>query len=190
MAAASETATLKGQFLIAMPALADPNFFQTVTCLAEHNEAGALGIVVNRCHDDLTARDIFEELKLAYTPSVGSIPIHVGGPVHQGEIFILHGPPFTWEGCLPVTPEVAMSNTLDLLEAIGQERGPRSFLIALGCAGWARGQLEWEIKENAWLTVPVVREIVFDIPLHDRWQEAVKKMGIDPMLLSGKAGHA
>ena len=183
-------ASLKGQFLMAMPGLMDPNFYQTVSCISEHNEAGAMGVVVNRVYPGLTAKSIFEELDIEFIPAIAPIPIHVGGPVHVGEIFILHGPPFKWEGCFKITPLLAMSNTKDILSAIGSGNGPKSFIIALGCAGWGRGQLEYEIKENAWLTGPIFEEIIFDIPIDYRWEAAVKKMGIDPALLSKNAGHA
>jgi putative transcriptional regulator len=183
-------ATLKGHFLLAMPSLIDPNFHQTISCICEHNENGAMGIIINRVHHMLTAKDIFEELKIKYTPAAQSIPVHLGGPVHVGEIFVLHGPPFNWEASLMITPSLAMSNTRDILEAVAAGKGPRDFIITLGCAGWGPGQLEYEIKENAWLNHPIFEENIFDMPIEARWEEAVKKMGIDPALLSNKAGHA
>jgi len=186
----NQPATLKGQFLLAMPSLLDPNFYQTVTCICEHSENGALGIIVNRVHQSLTAKDIFEELTIGYDPGMGSIPIYLGGPVHVGEIFVLHGPPFDWEASLMITPTLAMSNTRDILEAIARGRGPRAFIIILGCAGWGPGQLESEIKENAWLNYPIFEENIFYMPVELRWEEAVKKLGIDPTLLSNPAGHA
>ena len=182
--------TLKGQFLLAMPSLADPNFHQTVTCICEHNEGGAMGIVINRVHHLLTAKDIFEELTIEHNSAAQSIPIHLGGPVHVGEIFVLHGPPLNWEASLMITPMLAMSNTRDILEAVAMGRGPREFIITLGCAGWGPGQLESEIKENAWLNYPIFEENIFDMPIEVRWEEAVKKMGVDPTLLSNMAGHA
>ncbi len=182
--------TLKGQFLMAMPLLIDQNFYQTVTYICEYTPAGAVGIIVNRIHPNLTAKDSFEELHMKYTPETESIPIHIGGPVHVGEIFILHGPPFGWEGCLVITPKIAVSNTKDVLEAVALGKGPESFIIALGCAGWGPGQLEAEIKENAWLTSTVYEDIIFDLPIESRWRESMKKMGIDPALLLDKAGNA
>ena len=186
----NDSATLKGHFLLAMPSLVDPNFHQTVTCICEHNESGAMGIVINRVHHLLTARDIFEELSIEHTPATRSIPVHLGGPVHVGEIFVLHGPPFNREASLMITPLLAMSNTRDILEAVAMGKGPRAFIITLGCAGWGPGQLESEIKENAWLNYPIFEENIFDMPIEARWKEAVKKMGIDPTLLSNTAGHA
>ena len=182
--------SFKGQFLMAMPSLLDQNFYQTVTCICEYTRVGAVGIVVNRVHPDLSGKDIFNELKMESGSRAESIPIHIGGPVHIGEIFVLHGPPFGWEGCRMITPRLAISNTRDILEAVALAKGPKSFIISLGCAGWGPGQLESEIKENAWLNYPIFEENIFDVPLETRWDEAVKKMGIDPMLLSNTAGHA
>lgn len=183
-------ASLKGQFIMAMPGLADPNFFQTVTCISELTPEGGMGIIVNRVHPFLSGKDIFDELKIEYTPEAGSIPIHIGGPVHVNEIFVLHGPPFNWQGCFIITPSLALSNTRDILEAIAKGKGPKSYIITLGCAGWGPGQLESEIKRNAWLICPVFEEIIFDIPVEARWEEAVKKLGINPSQLLDKAGHA
>ncbi|MGD8881346.1 MAG: YqgE/AlgH family protein [Desulfobacterales bacterium] len=182
--------TLKGQFLLSMPSLVDPNFHQTVTCMCEHNSEGAMGLVVNRVHEALTAKHIFEELKIDHSKGAEFIPVHMGGPVHITELFVLHGPPFDWEACLKITPTLAMSNTKDIIESIAFGKGPDSFIITLGCAGWGPGQLEAEIKENAWLTYPIFEENIFKLPVEKRWEEAVKKMGINPTLLSDTAGHA
>jgi len=180
----------KGQFLVSMPGMTDPNFFQTVTCISEYTQKGAVGIVINRPHPAIVGKDIFNELKINYVPGSESIPIYIGGPVHIGEIFILHGHPFNWEGCLMVTPFLAMSNSKDIVKAIAMGKGPEAFIVSIGCAGWGEGQLESEIKENVWLTCPISEKIIFEIPVEYRWEEAVKKMGIDPGKLSDIAGHA
>lgn len=180
----------KGQFLVAMPSLADPNFFQTVTCICEHGPEGAVGIVVNRVHPSLCGKNIFQELKLECIAEVESIPIYIGGPVHINEIFVLHGPPFGWEGSLMITPSIAMSNTVDIIKAVAMGSGPKSFIITLGCAGWAAEQLESEIKENVWLAGPLFEEIIFDIPVESRWEAVMEKMGIDLVFLSDRPGHA
>jgi putative transcriptional regulator len=185
-----ETPSLKGQFLIAMPLLTDPNFYRSVTCLCEHNETGAMGVTINRIYSALTAEDIFKELKVEHQPEAAKIPIHIGGPVHMDEIFVLHGPPMTWEGCLEINDRIGLSNTLDLLRAIALGKGPENYLILLGCAGWGPGQLDMEIKENSWLTCPGDEEIIFNNPVETRWDRAVKKLGIDPASLSDAAGHA
>lgn len=175
---------------MAMPGLTDPNFSHTVTCLCEHSEQGAMGIVINRRHELLSGRDIFDELDIPCGPNSQQIPVHIGGPVHAGEIFILHGQPFGWEGSLRVTPTLALSNTRDILESLAQGRGPTSFLISLGCAGWGPGQLEMEIRDNAWLTYPVFDEAIFVLPIEGRWEEGMRRIGVSPAMLSGTAGHA
>ena len=182
--------SLRGQLLIAMPGLADPNFFRTVTCISEHNEEGAVGIVINRVHPSITGGMIFKELGIQYDTKAQAIPVHIGGPVHMGTVFVLHGHPFGWEGSLMFSPYLAMSNTRDILEAVAQGKGPASYLISLGCAGWGPGQLENEIKSNAWLNCSLSEDIVFNVPVESRWEEAVKMLGIDPMLLSDNAGNA
>ena len=182
--------TLKGQFIMAMPMLADPNFSNTVTCISEHNDEGAFGLVVNRVHAMLSAKDIFEELGLEPSIDASQTPIHIGGPVHMDEVFILHGPPFHWEGCILVTETIGLSNTMDILSALAGGTGPDRFMITLGCAGWAAGQLEEELKANAWLTGPVSDSIIFDTPVNERWEDAIKGLGIDPALLSTDSGSA
>jgi putative transcriptional regulator len=182
--------SLKGQFLIAMPALQDPNFFQSVVCISEHTADGALGLVVNRAHSILTSEAIFDELSMNYTEEAGAIPIHLGGPVHLSEIFILHGPPIDDETSFLITPGLALSNTREVLQRIAWNKGPESFIISLGCSGWGPGQLEKEIKENAWLTSEISEEVLFRLPLEKRWEAALKKMGINPALLADDAGHA
>lgn len=180
----------KGQFLIAMPGMTDPNFFQAVICICEYTREGAVGLVVNRPHPAILGKDIFDELKINYISDSESIPIYIGGPVHIGEIFILHGAPFNWESCFMVTPSLAMSNSKDIVEAIAMGDGPEAFIVSVGCAGWGEGQLEAEIKENVWLTCPISEKIIFEMPVEYRWAAAVKKMGINPSKLSDIAGHA
>jgi putative transcriptional regulator len=182
--------TLKGQFLISMPGLMDPNFHQTITLICEHNADGAFGLVINRVHPHLQCAEIFKELGIDYVAASATLSVHLGGPVHMGEIFVLHGAPFQWEASLAVTPSVVMSNTKDILEAVASGRGPRDFILTLGCAGWGPGQLEGELRENAWLTCPAQDEIIFGWPVADRWEETVRRMGIDPALLSNVAGNA
>lgn len=182
--------SLKGYFLIAMPGLMDPNFHKSVTCISEHTAEGAVGIVINQIHIELKAEIIYEELGIEYTHQSGRAPIHIGGPVHMNEIFILHGPPLEWNDSLLITPELALSNSKNILEMIAKDEGPDTYMISIGCAGWGPGQLEYELKENVWLTVPYARDIIFELPVENRWEESMKRMGIDPALLSDFAGHA
>jgi putative transcriptional regulator len=182
--------SLKGHFLIAMPNLLDPNFIQTVTCICEHTLEGALGLVINRVLPDLNGKMVFEELGLDTNPVMEDWPIHIGGPVHKGQIFVLHGLPFGWEGLHSVTPSLALSNTKDILEALSQGQGPHSFILTLGCAGWGPGQLEAEILANAWLTCPVDETILFETPVEKRWDQAAKTIGVNLSLLTDTVGHA
>ena len=182
--------SLKGQFLIAMPSLLDPNFFQAVVCICEHTLEGALGVVINRVLPDLTGTMIFQELGLDPVPQMNTMPVYLGGPVHKGQIFILHGPPFDWESFHPVTPSLALSNSKDILDALARGKGPSSFIIALGCAGWGPGQLESEIMANAWLTCPVNEAVLFNTRTEQRWEEAAKLLGVDISLLGDTVGHA
>jgi putative transcriptional regulator len=186
----NSTTFFKGHFLIAMPALMDPNFMQSVTCISEHNDDGAVGIVISQVHEGLNASMIFEELGIAFNDRAHAIPIHIGGPVHTNELFVLHGPPLDWGTSLIITDDLALSNSRAILEAIAQGGGPDEFIISLGCAGWAPGQLEWELGENAWLVSPCSRRIIFEVPVEARWQEAIMSLGIDPQLLSNDAGRA
>jgi len=181
---------LKGQFLMAMPSLDDPYFARSVICLSEHNDNGAFGLVVNKVHALLKMPSILEELQLPCSGELAEAPVYVGGPVHVNEIFILHEAPFEWQGTLMISDRLAMSNTIDLLKAIVAGSGPRRYLIAMGCSGWGPGQLEMEMRENAWLSSPVSDDILFEVSIEERWEQAVRKMGINPALLSGAAGHA
>ena len=185
-----DSSSLKGQFLIAMPHMKDSNFLQTVICLCEHTPQGAVGIVINRVHPQLTGKTVFDEVRMEYSPQSASVPIYIGGPVRMGEIFILHRKPFKWKGCLMVTSTLAMSNTLDILSEIAQGRGPASYLISLGCAGWGPGQLDAEIQDNVWLTSSIWEDVIFDVKTDQRWNAALKKLGVNPLLLSSVAGHA
>jgi len=181
---------LAGQFLVAMPLLVDPNFHRTVTCLCEYSPKGALGIVINRYDAHLTGKDVFSQLEVEYKPEAGAVPVHLGGPVHPNELFILHGPPLNWEGTHEFQAGLALSNTMDLVTAIAQSRGPENYIIALGCAGWGPGQLDNELTENTWITVPMDQEVLFDLPVESRWESVMARNGIDPAVLSGTAGHA
>jgi putative transcriptional regulator len=182
--------SLKGQFLIAMPSLMDPNFHQTLVCLSEHTHEGAVGIVVNREHPSLKAETIYSELGMMHSDAAGDAPIYLGGPVHLSEVFILHTPPYDEAVSLVISARLAMSTTRDVLERIAREKGPERYLISLGCAGWGPGQLEAEIQQNAWLTCDIDESILFDIPAGSRWERALRRLGVDPSRLIDAAGHA
>jgi putative transcriptional regulator len=175
---------------MAMPSLMDPNFHQSVVCLSEHTREGAVGLVINRDHPTLRLESIFSELEMAHSDEVGRSAIYMGGPVHLNEVFILHGQPFDAAVSLEIAPWLAMSTSREVLARIAIGKGPEKFMISLGCAGWGPGQLEAEIQQNAWLTCESDAAILFDTPPEQRWERAMRKLGVDPSLLTDAAGHA
>ncbi|MBI9075830.1 MAG: YqgE/AlgH family protein [Desulfatibacillum sp.] len=182
--------SLAGQFLVAMPALSDPNFALTVTYICVHNRDGAFGLVINQVFDSVKGKTLFDQMDIPAGNQADSLPVYIGGPVHQGYVFVLHGPPLDWKASLPVSDTVAMSNSVDILQSIASGVGPEPHMLILGCAGWAPGQLEVELAENSWLTCPGDDEILFHTPVGERWEKAVKSIGVDLTLMSGAVGHA
>jgi len=181
---------LTNQFLIAMPGLEDPNFFHSVTYICEHNEQGALGLVINRPLD-MQLGEILQHIQLQHSePEARQIPIHLGGPVQQNRGFVLHEPLGGWEATLKVTDRIGITSSIDILQAIAKNEGPERSLITLGYAGWGAGQLEQEMAENAWLSGPADPDILFNRPDVERWKAAAASLGVDLDLLSGEAGHA
>ncbi|MXY14134.1 MAG: YqgE/AlgH family protein [Proteobacteria bacterium] len=189
--------SLTKQLLVAMPALHDPNFSHTVTLICEHNEHGAMGIVVNQpitlCVDelirylDVDADDV--EVNDQDTASVHN-PVYAGGPVHANRGFVLHDSDRKWTSTYTIDDDLKLTTSEDILVDIGRGTGPRNAIVALGYAGWGPGQLEQELVDNAWLTVPYQAKIVFDTPVEKRWKSAARKLGIDLNLISNEAGHA
>jgi putative transcriptional regulator len=185
-----ENVNLTGHFLIAMPSMADPHFAKSLTFICEHNEQGALGLVVNRPLD-MTLQQLFEQLAIERTEhSLDALPVHFGGPVQTDRGFVLHQPVGRWQSTLPVNGSVGLTTSKDVLEAVGRGEGPRHLLVTLGYAGWAPGQLEHELKQNAWLTVPAQAKILFNMPFESRFAAAMGLLGVDFAKLSGAAGHA
>jgi putative transcriptional regulator len=182
--------SLSGSFLVAMPDLKDSMFSNTVVFMCEHNENGALGIIINLIYPFMTTSEIFDELKIKSEINLENVPLHIGGPVQSNQVFVLHGPDFNWEVCLQVNETLALSNSIDIIDAIAKKEGPEKSMFALGCSGWGPGQLETEIQENSWLTLPASNDIIFDVPIEDRWKEAIKKLGFDPAILSSQSGNA
>ncbi len=182
---------LADHFLIAMPSMRDPVFGGTVVYLCEHNANGALGVIINR-PTDMTIETLLSriDLKLEIALSPDEAPVMYGGPVQADRGFVLHAPVGDFSSTLPVTEQIALTTSKDVLEAVAQGNGPERMLVSLGCAGWGAGQLEDEITRNGWLTVRADPNILFDLPLEQRFAAAIKLLGIDPMMLSGEAGHA
>lgn len=177
------------QFLVAMPALDDENFSHTVTLLCEHNDKGALGLVINR-PTDLALRDMLEHMELQHGGLKGNPTVHWGGPVQPERGFVVHGPPGGWESSLKLGDELYITTSRDVLLAIGQGRGPTQFFVALGYAGWGAGQLEGELLHNSWLNTPADRGILFELPAQERWEAATRLLGVNVSQLTGQAGHA
>ena len=177
--------------LIAMPSLNDPNFNKSVTLICEHSpKDGAMGIVLNQ-PTSMTVQEILTELQISKTcESAFDEPVFAGGPVQTDRGFILHDSNETWNSSLTITENLYLTSSNDILEAMARGEGPENSMVVLGYAGWGPGQLEQEISNNAWLTVPNDDEIVFDVPVDKRWQAAASKLGIDLNLLAGEAGHA
>jgi putative transcriptional regulator len=185
-----ESTYLTNQFLIAMPGLADPNFFQSVTYICEHSAAGALGIVINRPLT-LTLGELLEHLQIPPArAAIAAIPAYSGGPVQQEQGFVIHTPIGQWESTLRVTETIGITTSRDILQSLARGKGPDQVLIALGYAGWGAGQLEREMAENAWLSGPADPTILFQTPSEKRWSAAAALLGVDLSLLSGDAGHA
>ena len=186
----STVESLSNHFLIAMPALSDPNFHHTTTLICEHNADGALGLVINR-PIDLQLGDILEHMGIDPGSSeIAALPIYMGGPVQNDRGFVLHEPLGSWEATLKVTETTGITSSRDILEAIARGEGPARSFITLGYAGWGAGQLEQELAANAWLSGPASTRIVFDTPCEERWEAAAALLGIDLKLISGDAGHA
>jgi len=185
---------LADHFLIAMPSMLDPIFGGTVVYICEHNDSGALGMIINR-PTDMTMDVLFERLDLSleinpHGSASARGPVMFGGPVQVERGFVLHAPAADYNSSLNVSSDVSLTTSRDVLEAAARGEGPSRLLVTLGCAGWSAGQLEDEILRNGWLTVRADPAILFDTPVEERFAAAMSLLGIDPTMLSGEAGHA
>jgi putative transcriptional regulator len=181
---------LTGQLLIAMPSMADPRFQQSVIYVCAHTPEGAMGLVLNRPIVKPTFDDLLTQLNVEPVPPAREIKLYAGGPVENARGFVLHTSDWTGEGSLRVTGETALTASLDVLKVIAEGHGPRECVLALGYAGWGPGQLDQEIQQNAWLSVPPDETLLFDTDHDTKWRRAFAKLRVDPLLLSGVAGHA
>lgn len=182
---------LKDQFLIAMPGMADPSFVRSVTYVCEHNEQGAMGIRINQV-SGMRMGDVLAQMQIkCRTPEIIEQTVLIGGPVQQEHGFVLHEKgEREWESSLPVASNLRVTTSRDVLAALAEGKGPPRALLALGYAGWAAGQLEHELMENAWLNVAADARVMFDTPVEGRWIAALSLLGIDPARLSDDVGHA
>ncbi len=181
---------LSNHFLIAMPSMLDPVFNGTVVYLCEHNERGALGIVINK-PTDITLDHLLErlDLRLEIHTLMGK-PVMFGGPVQDDRGFVLHSPDGKFSSMLKITDEIAFTTSRDVLEALASGTGPEKVLVSIGYAGWSPGQLEQEIGRNGWLTVAADPNVIFDLPISERYSAAIKLLGIDPLMLVSEGGRA
>lgn len=187
---AQQDVNLTHHFLIAMPAMVDPNFARTLTYICEHNENGALGIVINRPLD-MTLETLFERIDIPLEARrFAGLPVMFGGPVQTDRGFVLHRPVGQWQATLPVKDELGLTSSRDILQSVGSAGEPEEFIVTLGYAGWAAGQLEYELGQNAWLTVAADAEIMFSLPPEERLPAAMQLLGFDLANLSDVAGHA
>lgn len=181
---------LERQMLIAMPGMVDANFAGSVTLLCQHNDAGAIGITINRL-SDYTLGEIFAQLHLDCDDEVlRRLPVLEGGPVSPDRGFVLHSPYEGYESSMPIGEGIMVTTSRDVLADIAGGSGPGKFVVALGYAGWGEGQLENEMLANAWLSVSADTDIVFDLPVPSRFDEAMNRLGVRVDMLHTQAGHA
>ncbi|HEX2580807.1 MAG TPA: YqgE/AlgH family protein [Dongiaceae bacterium] len=181
---------MTGQLLVAMPQLGDYRFSRSVIYVCVHTPDGAMGIVVNKLVDSLTFPDMLEQLGIRTKTSVPPIFVRHGGPVETGRGFVIHSTDYIDDGTMRIDDHIGLTATIDILKYIANGEGPRHRLLALGYAGWDAGQLEAEIQNNAWMTVPADDDLLFDDKLEDKWVRSFHRIGVNPQLLSGHAGHA
>lgn len=190
-----ENVNLTGHFLIAMPAMTDPYFAKSVTFICEHNQDGAMGVVINR-PIDMTFDALFEQINLHLSDNpIATKAVHFGGPVQIDRGFVLHQPAGEWQSTIAISGDTALTTSKDILEAVALGAGPKKMLITLGYAGWSAGQLEQEMGQNAWLSVKAKdaetqNSVIFDLPSADKLNAVMGLLGLDFSQLSDEAGHA
>ncbi|HEX3664995.1 MAG TPA: YqgE/AlgH family protein [Rhizomicrobium sp.] len=182
---------LEGKLLIAMPGMADPYFEKSVIFMCAHSSEGAMGIMINKPVAGLSFHDLMEKLELQVGRDTPNFPILYGGPVETGRGFVLHSGDYeSSEATLPVSEDISLTATLDILRAMADGRGPQHAIFALGYAGWTAGQIEDEIRRNGWIHCDCDPELLFEAKLDAKWSAALRKLGIDVSGLSPHAGHA
>ena len=183
--------SFENHFLIAMPSLEDPYFSRSLTYICEHNEHGAMGIVINQptgLHLKEMLMQVDENIEV--DEDKAQQIVLAGGPVSPDRGFILHTTQPGWSSSMSLTSEIMVTTSKDILNVLGNDKGPEKTLVALGYAGWSAGQLEEEIQKNSWLLIEADTELLFDVPVHRKWQAAVQKLGVDIWQLAPGAGHA
>lgn len=183
--------SFENHFLVAMPSMDDPYFARTLTYICEHNEHGAMGLVINQ-PVGMSLKELVNQAdkEAIVLDEKAEDIVLAGGPVSQDRGFILHTSQPGWSSSLQLTSEIMVTTSKDILSALGNEHAPDKALITLGYAGWTAGQLEEEIQHNSWLLVEADLELLFDTPIHKKWEAAVQKLGIDIWQLGPDSGHA
>jgi len=189
---------LDGQLLVAMPGMMDERFARAVIYVCAHSPEGAMGIILNRPAANVNMPDLLVQLEILpemdrinLPEQVGRMQVLMGGPVETSRGFVLHSPDYhIAQSTLPIDDSVCLTATIDILRAIAQGRGPREAILALGYAGWGAGQLELELQANGWLNCPADAELIFSTPADIRYEMALRRIGIEPAMLSMEAGHA
>jgi len=191
MSEIEQISSLKNHFLVAMPTLEGDYFGRAVTFIVEHNDKGAMGIVINQA-STMSFKELINQTDSAVVIDEDKLDkiVVCGGPVHQDRGFIVHSTQPGWSSSIELNSDIMVTTSKDILSVIGNNKGPERSIVALGYAGWDAGQLENEIRENAWLTIPADYDILFDTPIHLKWQAAVNKLGVDVWQLTQQAGHA
>ena len=191
--------SLQDHFLIAMPSMKDGIFERSVIYICEHNNEGAMGIIINLpvniSIDELLSQTVEADLDdetaaTADTKKIINDPVFKGGPVSEDRGFVLHTASPGFSSSLQINDELMITSSLDVLATLGTNKQPDNYIVALGYSGWTKGQLEQEIADNSWLTINADEDILFKVPVHKRWEQAVQKIGIDASQLSSKVGHS
>lgn len=186
--------SLTGKILLAMPTMGDPRFHRAVILMCAHDENGAMGLVINHVLPGIDLPQLLEQLNIHPEPGqlgkVPDIPVMSGGPVENARGFILHTKDFQQKDTVTVNDQIAVTGTIDALRAVAMGEGPERMIFVLGYAGWTEGQLDMEIQQNTWLVADADPELIFAVSAEEKWNYAIKKMGIDLAMLSGEAGRA
>lgn len=186
----SSSLFFENKLLLAMPSMNDPRFERTVIYICSHESSGAMGLVINRAIENMTFKNLLDQLTIEAEQEVADVTIHSGGPVEPGRGFVLHSADYVQDSTLIVSQTLALTATVDVLKALAAGKGPTNHLLALGYAGWGEAQLEQEIQNNSWMIADADEEIIFHTELEQKWPRAMAMLGVDVAMLSLEAGHS
>ncbi len=182
---------LTGKLLLAMPTMTDPRFYKAVIFMCTHDASGAMGLIINQSPLNMAMRQLLNQLEIkSEDKNLLGLPVLTGGPVEPGQGFMLHTSDFAQPETIKVNEKFGVSGTLDALRAAAEGKGPKELIFALGYSGWSAGQLDAEIQENAWMIVDANHELLFNTPIESKWERAMARLGVNPVMLSTVAGSA